>query len=150
MTSQNQKSHCALKHEGDKVPVSALEYTATTYEHDRVRKLTQKCDRYLMPPLFLIWFFPIIDLTSALSATIKTKRLDVFNRFASPLGGLLAYAIVGTAGTDGKLRWKWMFIIKILINMALACSAFSLNSDQPHEAASLNDEERKLLEARIF
>ncbi|KAF6224616.1 hypothetical protein HO173_012959 [Letharia columbiana] len=150
-------SQSPLTFEDDEVFVSALEYTATTYENDRVRKLTQKCDRHLIPPLFLICFYAFIDrinignariqglgtdlrvssqivkgskdiwridchegfvgifqavsylrhclpprgILSALSATIKTKRLDLFNRFASAFGGLLAYAIAGTAGTDG-------------------------------------------------
>lgn len=39
---------------------------------------------------------------------------------------------------------------KFFISMAIGLFCLFLNSDQPHEAASLNDEERKLLEARIF
>ena len=82
MTSQNQKSHCTLEHEGDKVPVSALEYTATTNENDKVHKMTQKRDLHLITPLFLIWFFPLIDLTNI---SLETDLHLTGNRFNVPL-----------------------------------------------------------------
>lgn len=71
-------SQSPLTFENDKVPVSALEYTTTTYDNDKIGELTPKSDLHLIPPLFLIWFFPIIDLTNI---SLETDLHLTGNRF---------------------------------------------------------------------
>ena len=58
----------------EKITVSNVELQpATTSDKDSARKLVQKCDLHLLPPLFLIWFFlfPFIDRTNIGNARIQ-------------------------------------------------------------------------------
>lgn len=238
-------------YEDDKIPVSAVEQTATVYDNERVRKLTRKLDLHLIPPLFLIWFFPFIDRVNIGNARIQglekdlhmtgnqfnvaivvffiplilfeapsnigmkrispriwlggqTLLLGVFTlcqglvrtyggliamrvfvglfeagltpgsvflfaayypRFqlqwrlsllmcssalASAFGGLLAYAIVGMAGTDGYLGWRWIFIIEGLISVAIGLYCLVAIPNWPDKATFLADEDRKLVKTRVF
>ena len=63
--------------EDEKVPVSAVERFASSSDKERARKLTQKCDLHLLPPLFLIWFFPFIDRINIGNARIQGLEKDL-------------------------------------------------------------------------
>lgn len=63
--------------EDEKLPVSAVEQFATESDNERSRKLTRKCDLRLLPPLFLIWFFPFIDRINIGNARIQGLEKDL-------------------------------------------------------------------------
>ena len=63
--------------EDEKGPVSAVEQTTTIYDNDKVRKLIRRCDLYLIPPLFLVWFFPFIDRINIGNAHIQGLEKDL-------------------------------------------------------------------------
>ena len=63
--------------EDEKASASAVEQFATSSDRNRARKLTQKCDLHLLPPLFLIWFFPFIDRINIGNARIQGLEKDL-------------------------------------------------------------------------
>ncbi|KAL9068018.1 MAG: hypothetical protein Q9161_006463 [Pseudevernia consocians] len=63
--------------EDEKVPMSAVEQSAIIHDNDRVRKLTRKCDLHHIPPLFRIWFFPLIDRINIGIARIQGLEKDL-------------------------------------------------------------------------
>lgn len=64
--------------EVEKTTVSNVELQpATTSNKDSARKLVQKCDLHLLPPLFLIWFFPFIDRFNIDNACIQGLEKDL-------------------------------------------------------------------------
>lgn len=46
-------------------------------DKDSARRLTGKCDLRLLPPLFLLWFFPFIDRINVGSARIQGLEKDL-------------------------------------------------------------------------
>ena len=70
-------SQSLTTYEDNKVPLSTIEQSAELYDKDRVRNLTQKCDLHLIPPLFLIWFFPFIDRINIGNARIQGLEKDL-------------------------------------------------------------------------
>ena len=89
-------------------------------------------------------YYPRFELQWRLSVLICSSSL------ASAFGGLLAYAIVGLAGTDGYLGWRWIFIVEGLITVAIGLISFFIVPDWPEKATFLNDEERKILKERVL
>ena len=63
--------------ENEKLPVSTIEHTPTLADDERASKLTRKCDLHLLPPLFLIWFFPFIDRINIGNARIQGLEKDL-------------------------------------------------------------------------
>ena len=64
--------------EVEKTTVSNVELQpARTFNKDSARKLVQKCDLHLLPPLFLIWFFPFIDRINIGNARIQGLEKDL-------------------------------------------------------------------------
>ena len=61
----------------EKATASAVERFATSSDRERARKLTRKCDLHLLPPLFLIWFFPFIDRINIGNARIQGLEKDL-------------------------------------------------------------------------
>ena len=92
----------------------------------------------------LATYYPRFQLQWRLSVLMCSTAL------ASAFGGLLAYAIAGMAGTDDYSGWRWIFIIEGLISVVIGLFCLLTVPDWPHKATFLNEEERKLLKARIF
>ena len=68
---------------------------------------------------------------------------------AGSFSGLLAYAISHMDGTAGYSGWRWIFIIEGLFTAVFAiCGKFFI-VDWPETAKFLNEEEKKLLIARL-
>lgn len=64
--------------EVEKITVSSMELQpATSSDKDSARKLVQKCDLHLLPPLFLVWFFPFIDRINIGNARIQGLEKDL-------------------------------------------------------------------------
>lgn len=64
--------------EVEKTTVSKVKLQfATTSDKDSARKLVQKGDLHLLPPLFLIFFFPFIDRINIGNARIQGLEKDL-------------------------------------------------------------------------
>ena len=68
---------------------------------------------------------------------------------AGAFSGLLAYAISNMAGYAGYGGWRWIFIWEGLATTVIAACCWFLVPDWPEKATFLNDEERRLLVARL-
>lgn len=64
--------------EVEKTTASNVKLQPTTAsDKDSARKLVQKCDLHLLPPLFLISFFPFIDRINTINTRIKGLKKDL-------------------------------------------------------------------------
>lgn len=88
-------------------------------------------------------YYPRFELQWRLSILICSSAV------ASAFGGLLAYAIVGLAGTDGYLGWRWIFIVEGLISVGIGLLSLFIIPDWPEKATFLNEEERRILKQRV-
>ncbi|GAB7352783.1 hypothetical protein MBLNU459_g3405t1 [Dothideomycetes sp. NU459] len=68
---------------------------------------------------------------------------------AGAFGGLLAYAIAKMDGIQGYSGWRWIFIIEGVFTVFMAGVCYFWLVDWPADAKFLNDEERKVLLARL-
>jgi MFS family permease len=68
---------------------------------------------------------------------------------AGAFGGLLAYAIAGLGGSQGRAAWRWIFIIEGAVTAFLAIPAMFLIVDWPEQCRYLNADEKELLRKRI-
>ncbi|KAI0484569.1 major facilitator superfamily domain-containing protein [Xylariaceae sp. FL0804] len=79
-------------------------------------------------------------------------RLSLFFCFsilAGAFSGLLAFAIANLDGVGGYGAWRWIFIIEGLLTVVVAVASKWWIADWPETATFLNDDERRLLVARL-
>lgn len=79
-------------------------------------------------------------------------RLNLFfsaSILAGAFGGLLAYGIAGMDGTAGYGAWRWIFIIEGVVTIAVGIFAKFFIPDWPEKAKFLNEDERRMLLARL-
>ncbi|TPQ41596.1 MULTISPECIES: MFS transporter [Cupriavidus] len=73
---------------------------------------------------------------------------------AGPIGGIVggpvsAWLMTSLAGTAGLTGWQWMFLVEGLPCILLGILALSFVPDRPADAAWLNADERRRLEAEL-
>ncbi|EMD00019.1 hypothetical protein BAUCODRAFT_30459 [Baudoinia panamericana UAMH 10762] len=79
-------------------------------------------------------------------------RLNLFfsgSILAGSFSGLLAYGIAHMNGIHGYSGWRWIFIIEGIMTVVIAIACKWLIVDWPEKAKFLNDEEKKMLVARL-
>ncbi|KAL6242109.1 hypothetical protein RBB50_011021 [Rhinocladiella similis] len=79
-------------------------------------------------------------------------RINVFfcaSILAGAFSGLLAYGIAHLDGHAGYSGWRWIFIIEGVATVLIALVGTFIIPDWPDTAKFLNEEERKLLNARL-
>ncbi|KAL1587290.1 hypothetical protein WHR41_04431 [Cladosporium halotolerans] len=108
----------------------------------------------LLLGLFEAGFFPgCVYLISMYYKRYELQwRLNLFfcgAILAGAFSGLLAYALAKLDGLGGLGGWRWIFIIEGIITCGIAVIAKWLIPDWPETAKFLNEEERRLLIARL-
>ncbi|MEU6577624.1 MFS transporter [Streptomyces sp. NPDC046805] len=93
--------------------------------------------------LYLTYWFPAVERGRATG--VFQSAVAVASIIGNPVGGYLI-GLHGLAGLDG---WKWMFILEGAPTVLLALAVPWLLTDRPEQARWLNDEEKRLLAARI-
>ncbi|KAI0466118.1 major facilitator superfamily domain-containing protein [Xylaria cf. heliscus] len=68
---------------------------------------------------------------------------------AGGFSGLLAYGIANLGGVAGYGAWRWIFILEGLLTVFIGALSKLCVADWPETAKFLNDDERKLLLARL-
>ncbi|PGH14631.1 hypothetical protein AJ79_02966 [Helicocarpus griseus UAMH5409] len=79
-------------------------------------------------------------------------RINVFfsaSIVAGAISGLLAYGISHMDGVGGYKSWRWLFILEGLVTVVVAIASKFLIVDWPETAKFLNDDERRMLLARL-
>ncbi|KAH8785527.1 major facilitator superfamily domain-containing protein [Diaporthe sp. PMI_573] len=79
-------------------------------------------------------------------------RLSLFfsaSIMAGAVSGLLAYAIANMRDVGGYNAWRWIFIIEGLVTVVIGAASKFFTADWPEKAKFLNDDERKILIARL-
>ncbi|KAI0019853.1 major facilitator superfamily domain-containing protein [Xylariomycetidae sp. FL0641] len=79
-------------------------------------------------------------------------RMNIFfccSILASAFSGLLAFAIANMGGVRGYGAWRWIFIVEGLLTIVVAILSRPWVVDWPETAKFLNEDDRKLLVARL-
>ncbi|WEW55773.1 hypothetical protein PRK78_001206 [Emydomyces testavorans] len=63
--------------------------------------------------------------------------------------GFLAYAIANMDGVSGYRAWRWIFILEGIVTVVVAVASKFIIPDWPETAKFLNEDERRLLIARL-
>ncbi|CAN8105794.1 unnamed protein product [Discula destructiva] len=80
------------------------------------------------------------------------RRISLFfcaSILAGAVSGLLANAIANMRGVGGYSAWRWIFIIEGLVTVVFGAVSKIFIADWPETAKFLNDEERKILVAKL-
>ncbi|EEP81007.1 conserved hypothetical protein [Uncinocarpus reesii 1704] len=79
-------------------------------------------------------------------------RINIFfsaSIIAGAVSGLLAYAIANMDGVNGYSSWRWLFILEGIVTVVVALASWFIIPSWPETAGFLNEDERKLLVARL-
>ncbi|KAL1953680.1 hypothetical protein VTO42DRAFT_2391 [Malbranchea cinnamomea] len=80
-------------------------------------------------------------------------RINIFfsaSIIAGAFSGLLAYAISNMDGVGGYRSWRWVFILEGLLTVIIAVASKFIIVDWPETATFLNEDERRMLLARLM
>ncbi|KAH8663785.1 putative MFS transporter [Ilyonectria robusta] len=80
---------------------------------------------------------------------LRIGYLFVSSALAGACGGLLAYGIGFADGTAGLSGWRWVFILEGIPTVLFGIAIWLFLADSPETAWYLNDDEKRLLVARL-
>ncbi|WP_250518357.1 MFS transporter [Caballeronia sp. ATUFL_M1_KS5A] len=99
-------------------------------------------------------FFPgvILYLTFWFPSRYRAQVVGLFmlaNPISTALGSLVSSFILRMDGLFGIAGWQWLFVIEGLPSVLLGFVTLRFLADSPRQAAWLDDDERRWLDARI-